>query len=579
MNENDKTQQQMKTKQTSSEFSAFRHILKILLIAILGFGFLLRLFLAFNGIQQKYKLYMNDRLEGEILRSDGSIDQFTGNTFPAVKLGDKLTLTVEHPLENPYGLGADLCFFVTSSNVEVFCGEEQVYQQDESLIEQGIMPCDQFYVVSLVPDYAEKPLIIEIVPVDRTSFTSIDLWLSPGGHASKNLLAGKEMAFLLLITMTIVSGFVMVLLTVLSISRKQFNPTVLMACFCFLIVLWNLGSQGFLYILSDSLAASHGEYAALYLACVPLSRYMVCNLQNRILKTIMKGFALFFTGFFVYTTIITFTSVPASYATVLPVLHGAILLMMVTYFISIYVERGVKRGFAQQIAEIGFRICIVIGMLEFLRFNFVNNFGTSVPFLRHSLGAIAIAELVMTMILSAGYTYASDLLEKMEKEQLRRLAYEDSLTGIPNRSACYRNLDDLTARKVKQYSMMFFDLNFLKKANDTYGHDVGDQMLNLTAETLKKVFEDRGFYGRWGGDEFIACVTGGKEKGDAALAAFRKEVEAVNRNNRDLPYGLSIAIGRMDSTEEHPLDPIEALNAADDRMYEEKKRMKALRED
>ncbi len=569
----------MTEQKTSSEISAFRHILKILLIAILGFGFILRLFLSFNGIQSKYKLFLNDQLEGTIIRSDGRIETFQGNTFPAVKLGDELTITAKHPVENPYGLGADLCFFITSSKVSVSCGEDLVYQQDESRIKNGIMPGDVYYVVSLPPDYAEKPLTIHVVPVDRTSFTSVNVWLSPGGHASKNLLSGKEAAFLLLITMTIVSGFVMVLLTVLSIIRKQFNPTVLMACFCFLVVLWNLGSQGFLYILSDSLAAAYGEYVALYLACIPLSFYMAYNIQNKLLKTIMIGFAAFFSVFFIYTTVLAFSPVQAGYSTVLPVLHGAILLMLITYFISIFVDKSRKHGFAEQIAEIGFRICIAIGMLEFLRFNFVNNFGTSIPLLRRSFGAIAIAELVMTMILSAGYSYASDLFEKMEKEQLRLLAYQDSLTGIPNRSACYLGLDDLVNRKIREYSILFFDLNFLKKANDTFGHDIGDKMLTLTAETLKKVFEERGFYGRWGGDEFIACVPGAKEKGDEALAAFRKEVEAVNNTCKDLPYGLSIAIGRVDSTEEHPLEPIDALNEADDRMYAEKKRMKADRED
>ena len=103
-----------------------------------------------------------------------------------------------------------------------------------------------------------------------------------------------------------------------------------------------------------------------------------------LLKTVMTGFALFFIAFFVYTTVLTFSVIPVGYATVLPVLHGAILFMMLTYFVSIYVERKTKHSFAEQIAEVGFRICVVIGMLEFLRFNFVNNFGTSIPLLRHS---------------------------------------------------------------------------------------------------------------------------------------------------------------------------------------------------
>ena len=293
----------------------------------------------------------------------------------------------------------------------------------------------------------------------------------------------------------------------------------------------------------------------------------------------MKGFAIFFTGFFLYATVLNFSPIRASYTTVLMPLHIAILFMVLTYCFSIYRDRGLKRDFAQKIAEYGFRLCIVLGMAEFLRFNIVNNFGTPFAFLRSSLGEVAIAELVMTMILSVGFSYATDLLEKVEKEQLRRLAYQDNLTGIPNRSACYVELDQLVQQHITDFSMLFLDLNFLKKANDTYGHDIGDKMLQLTAKAMKTAFEKRGFYGRWGGDEFIACIPGDASKGDEAVAAFNRTVEEINARETDLPYGLSIALGRTNSTAAHPLDPIEALNAADDNMYIVKKHMKAERVD
>jgi len=96
---------------------------------------------------------------------------------------------------------------------------------------------------------------------------------------------------------------------------------------------------------------------------------------------------------------------------------------------------------------------------------------------------------------------------------------------------------------------------------------------------MTTAFENRGFYGRWGGDEFIACISGDKAKGDEAVEAFRKAVDTINQRETDLPYGLSIAIGRTDSTAAAPMEPIEALNAADDRMYLDKKRMKAERVD
>ena len=567
------------TKQKSTELFAFKRLILVIGISILCFGLGMRVFLRFNGNRPEYKLFQDDRMHGQIVRSDGTTESFQGHTFSAVHKGDTLTIVIDEPSENPYGIGADLSFFVNSSKVNVFCGDDQIYTQDTALIEKGIMPCNQFYVVSLPPDYAEKSITIEITPVDRASFTSFSAWLSPGGHVSKNLLTGKESAFLLLMAMLVLTGFASILMTVLSILRRKFNPMTLLAYFCFSIILWNTGSQGFLYILSDSIFAGQGEYLALFAACIPLSWYMVIHIQDKVTRTLMKGFAIFFTVFFIYATILNFSPVPASYSTVLMPLHAAILLMMLTYFVSIVRDRGQKRSFSQQIAEYGFRICIGIGMLEFMRFNFVNNFGTSIPFLRSSLGPLAIAELVLTMILSAGYSYASDLMEKVEKEQLRRLAYQDNLTGIPNRSACYVQLDNLVKEKITDYTMLFLDLNFLKKANDTFGHDIGDKMLKLAAEAMTTAFENRGFYGRWGGDEFIACISGDKTKGDEAVEAFRKAVETINQRETDLPYGLSIAVGRTDSTADAPMEPIEALNAADDRMYLDKKRMKAERVD
>ena len=94
---------------------------------------------------------------------------------------------------------------------------------------------------------------------------------------------------------------------------------------------------------------------------------------------------------------------------------------------------------------------------------------------------------------------------------------------------------------------------------------------------MRKAFEKRGFYGRWGGDEFLACVIGGKQAGEEALAAFRKETAEINERETDLPFGLSVAVGTAVSSDSAPLDPIEAVNLADEQMYEDKKRMKAER--
>ena len=497
----------------SYDKKAFRHLITVLAISLLGFGFLLRLFLHFNGISSAYKITLDDLVRGEILYPDGTSESFRGTTFPAVHKGTRLNLTIDHPPAAGNVIGADLCFFAANSCVEASCGDTLIWRQDQGPIEQGLMPCNQFYIIPLPDDYTEHPLTIRIESIDRSSYTNISMWISPGGHAIKSLLAGKEAAFLLLITLSVVSGFVTILISAICGMRKYVNPTLFLAWFCFFLVFWNIGSQGFLYILLDSFIASQGEYLALYLACIPLALYMAGTAKDKLMKTVFRGFAAFFVVFFLYVTVLNFSPMQASYNTTLLTLHTAIFLIIIAYFISVFRDRHRHRTIPQAIADYGFRICIAIGLLEFIRFTVVNNFGAPFGFMRQSLGPAAIAELVISMILSAGYSYAGELLEAAEKEQLRKLAYQDSLTGIPNRSACYLGLDDLQKNEVKDYTMLFLDLNFLKKANDCCSHEIGDKMLMLTAEAMRKAFEKRGFYGRWGGDEFLACVIGGKQAG------------------------------------------------------------------
>lgn len=546
----------------------------VLTIVIFGVGS--RLLVSWLGINVNYKVFQNERMSGEIRRSDGTVETFEGSEFAPVQLGDELTIYIKEPIENPYNTDVNLCFFGSNSYVTIDCGEEVIYAQDKEPIERGYMPADQFYTVALPEDYIEQGITVRMTPVDRNSVTSLSIWTVPTGHSIKSILSGKENSFLLLVTLLVCSSLLSIMLGLASLIRKQLNSTFLLAVFCFFIVLWNIGSQGFLYVVSDTYLAPVGEYLALYASCIPLSFYIAKEIHHKFMKKLMYGFAVFFTIFFVYMTILTFSIIPAGYNTYLMWLHAAILLMILAYFVSLYLDRGRERTMSQKISGIGFLLCVSVGLGEFIRFYIVNNYGTSISLFRQSFGPMAISILVLTVIMSAGYSYINDYMEKLEKEHLRILAYQDSLTGIPNRSACYQRLEEIKEQKVP-YTILFLDLNFLKKANDYYGHEVGDKMLILTGEAMRTAFEGNGFFGRWGGDEFIACIPGPMETGDAARLAFEQAVQAINERETDLPFGLSIAIGRADSTTDMPIDPIDAINQADDCMYLAKKQMKAVR--
>lgn len=107
---------------------------------------------------------------------------------------------------------------------------------------------------------------------------------------------------------------------------------------------------------------------------------------------------------------------------------------------------------------------------------------------------------------------------KRTEEQIRRLAYCDSLTGIPNRQAFLETLErELHRSKVgnKKFAVLFMDLDAFKRINDTLGHNVGDHLLKIVSERLRETIrpsdlvsrgDQTNNLARLGGDEFTILI-------------------------------------------------------------------------
>ena len=101
----------------------------------------------------------------------------------------------------------------------------------------------------------------------------------------------------------------------------------------------------------------------------------------------------------------------------------------------------------------------------------------------------------------------------MEREQtrlrIRRLAYYDALTGLPNRSLLQIQANQLlqdSQREAQTAAVLFLDLDRFKYVNDSLGHSAGDGLLCLVAERLKKLARHSGVAGRLAGDEFVVVL-------------------------------------------------------------------------
>lgn len=99
--------------------------------------------------------------------------------------------------------------------------------------------------------------------------------------------------------------------------------------------------------------------------------------------------------------------------------------------------------------------------------------------------------------------------EKKMELQLSERASFDFLSQLYNRPTFIRKLsEELDHRGPKKIAVMFIDVDDFKFINDRYGHTVGDEVIRYVADTIRVKVEERGgFAGRFGGDEFVLCVT------------------------------------------------------------------------
>ncbi|MBW6464822.1 MAG: diguanylate cyclase [Firmicutes bacterium] len=162
-----------------------------------------------------------------------------------------------------------------------------------------------------------------------------------------------------------------------------------------------------------------------------------------------------------------------------------------------------------------------------------------------------------------------DVTERIEYEKrLEYLSLHDQLTGIYNRAYFETELERLAKSRGYPISIISADLDGLKLVNDTLGHDAGDRMLISCANVLSDSLRDSDILARVGGDEFSAILPRtDTSTGESILKRIREKIDRYNRENKDLPIGISLGV----ATAESGGGSLKALfKRADDTMYRDK---------
>lgn len=169
--------------------------------------------------------------------------------------------------------------------------------------------------------------------------------------------------------------------------------------------------------------------------------------------------------------------------------------------------------------------------------------------------------------------FLQDMSGLKQAQALRRLAFYDGLTGLPNRNLFNDRLARAIAAAQRHrggFALLFIDVDHFKRVNDTLGHDAGDELLRQFAIRLVRSLRKSDTVARWGGDEFLAIL---EDVADARRAAKMVEKLLVtcsgdyilDGQRRDVTLSVGISMYPRDASEASAL-----LKCADAAMYKAK---------
>ncbi|GGL17058.1 sensor domain-containing diguanylate cyclase [Mangrovihabitans endophyticus] len=163
---------------------------------------------------------------------------------------------------------------------------------------------------------------------------------------------------------------------------------------------------------------------------------------------------------------------------------------------------------------------------------------------------------------------------RITQERLAYAATHDSLTGLANAPTLGRDLERALAQGTRYQhavGLLFLDLDGFKPVNDTYGHDVGDRLLQSVGRVLRATVRDTDTVGRVGGDEFAVVLTrvGGT---DEALSVARRIIDGIAGDSEvagvrlEVGCSVGVALAHPGGTDAHTM-----MRHADAAMYEAKR--------
>lgn len=577
----------------------------LVLAVLIGIFIFMGLLTAILGFKAKNYKILDENVTVDIYHPETrKTAHYESNIFVAPEKGDMVMLTVPISDNSDYP-NSYLCFNVYNAVVRVVFNtddnllkaftsmseldksesadgyqDEEYFKYDIRMDQEGRLTGHQVLEIPIPKEAAGHTAQIFLLQQENHTTSRYDgISIVEGRYAFLYpLVMSSSFEFPIFISFFILGIIIFISFLVLQFIGQDMRPGIWLSLFCLCISTWVLGYNGEINLLSDNFFITcMSEYVTLYLVPVTLYGYLKYENFSRKIIYYFKAVQWASLALFVVATVLEFTVRGLGYASVLVVLHLLLLFTTIATLYFVLFGAGPRKDISRQVLRIGFIIALCFLVIEVVRL-YLNKMMLHMPdfvqtMLKHSYGPYVLLALESSFVISYLLRFLKNEQNRNKRQQLEQLAFYDSLTGIPNRNSCEQHMKKLSLDNPDKYTMVFFDTNDLKLANDKYGHETGDKLLKIVAGAINDGFGDfDGFFGRIGGDEFMACIDDPKDA-DSGLKTFENAIKQTNKRKL-LPFEISVAVGRYDHTGDDGMTPQDVLKSADSMMYENKVKIK-----
>lgn len=486
--------------------------------------------------------------------------------------GDEFSVSATLPEKFPDDPVLEL--YVIHAVIDVYIDGVPVYVYGHEKYDAGKLLGYGYHFISLKESDAGKKLEIKMIVSENEAFSSQDTpIIANGNYLHRDFLVENRTRMAINLFLILLGITVAVFAICYMRKDKNLNRLIAVGLFSASIGCWSLCSSDLIEMFTYNLQVkSFLEYGALYMAPLFISAYFIPEIRNegRIRWMVYRIILVMQGSFSIFSWILQLCNV-VRFPKMLKLSHaimGVIFLFLIVRF-AVDIFKGKVNN---SIIVYGFEILAVFAFYDLLRFNILKYYISS-----HyvSLVYIGVVIFILSLLVDFGVKYIREMYEQIEKSTLEKMAYTDSMTELSNRRAIEEMMDRIDEKNEK-YTIVAFDLNDLKKVNDTLGHEEGDRYIKSFAIALKDAFGKFGLVGRNGGDEFTAIISGEYVGGEEQIfECLRNNMDDINRENAN--WNMTVAYGYCSGEETGITSIRQAAKLADERMYLRKAEMKANR--